>query len=128
MLRLILVPTAPAELLDKVAILEVKEERIIDPEKLKNVRHELELLRQIAKNQIPPSPELNKLFSKLRTLSEKGWDIEDGKRDCERRQDFGPRFIELARGAFKNNDERATIKKQINLLLKSDIVEEKSYT
>ena len=123
----LLVPTAPSELFDKIAILEVKEKKITDPAKLQNVRHELELLRQIVKDNIPPSDELSALFEKLRQQSEAGWDIEDGKRDCERRKDFGLQFIELARGAFKNNDERAAIKKQINLLLKSAIVEEKSY-
>ena len=123
----LLIPIAPAELFDKIAILEVKEKRITDPTKLQNIRHELELLRQIGKDNILPSDELSALFEKLRQQSEAGWDIEDGKRDCERWKDFGPQFIELARGAFKNNDERAAVKKQINLLLKSGIVEEKSY-
>lgn len=123
----ILVPIAPAELLDKVAILEVKEKKISDPEKLKNVRYELELLRRLVKNHIAHLPKIDTLFAKLRELSETGWDIEDGKRDCERRKDFGPDFIEFARGAFKNNDERAAVKKEINLILGSKIVEEKSY-
>ncbi len=123
----ILVPIAPAELLDKIAILEVKEKRISDPEKLKNVRYELELLRLIVKNHITHLPEIDALFSKLRELSETGWDIEDGKRRCEKEKKFDDKFIEYARGAFKNNDERAAVKKEINLILGSKIVEEKSY-
>lgn len=123
----ITVPIAPAELLDKIAILEVKSQRIKDPEKLKNVLHELEVLRAIFDKAIQPTEELNRLYNKLRELSAKGWDIEDKKRLYERNGDFGPEFIEAARGAFKNNDERAVVWKEINLLLKSDIVQEKSY-
>ncbi len=123
----ILIPISPAELMDKIAILEVKEKRIIESDKLKNVKHELKLLREVFNKSIKPTRELNQLFNKLRKLSAKGWDIEDRKRVCERNGDFGPEFIEAARGAFKNNDERAAVWKEINLLLKSDIVQEKSY-
>ena len=123
----ILVPIAPAELLDKISILEVKEKRISDPEKLKNVRYELKLLRDIFNKHINPTPELDMLFDKLRELNAKGWDIEDGKRRCEKEKKFDGGFIEYARGAFKNNDERAAVKKEINLVLGSKIVEEKSY-
>src|SRR3989344_7731666 len=123
----ILVPIAPAELLDKVAILEVKEKKISDPEKLKNVRYELELLRRVVKNHIMHLPAIDTLFAKLRELSEIGWDIEDGKRRCEKEKRFDAEFIEFARGAFKNNDERAAVKREINLILGSKIAEEKSY-
>jgi len=123
----ILVPIAPAELLDKISILEVKEKRISDPEKLKNVRYELGLLRDLFNKHIIPTQELNILLDKLRELSAKGWDIEDGKRRCEKEKRFDSKFIEFARGAFKNNDQRAAVKKEINLLLGSKIVEEKSY-
>lgn len=123
----ILIPVSPAELMDKIAILEVKSERIKDAEKLENVRRELELLREVFSKSLEPSEELNRLFDKLRQLSAKGWDIEDKKRLCERNDDFGPEFVEAARAAFKNNDERAAVWKEINILLKSDIVQEKSY-
>lgn len=123
----ILITVSPAELMDKVAILEVKEKRITEPDKLKNVKRELKLLREVFNKSIKPTRKLNKLFKKLRQLNAKGWDIEDKKRLCERNGDFGPEFIEAARGAFKNNDERAAVWKEINLLLKSDIIQEKSY-
>ena len=123
----ILVPIAPAELFDKISILEIKEQRISDLEKLKNVRYELGLLRDIFNKHIKPTPELDMLLAKLRELSAKGWDIEDGKRRCEKEKKFDDEFIEYARGAFKNNDERATVKKEINLILGSKIVEEKLY-
>lgn len=123
----ILIPISPAELMDKIAILEVKLKRISDPDKLKNVNHEIKILREVFSKSIEPSKELDHLFDKLKQLSAKGWDIEDKKRLCERNNDFGPEFIEAARGAFKNNDERAAVWKEINILLKSDIVQEKSY-
>lgn len=123
----ILLPVSPAELADKIAILEVKSKRIADPEKLKNVNHELELLRGVFSKSIESSKDLDRLFDKLRQLSAKGWDIENRKRLCEKNGDFGPEFIEAARAAFKNNDKRAAVWKEINLLLKSDIIQEKSY-
>lgn len=113
--------------MDKIAILEVKSEKIKDLEKLKHIRHELEIFRSVFDKYIQSTEELNRLFDKLRALSAKGWDIEDKKRLCERNGDFGHEFIEAARGAFKNNDKRAAVWKEINLLLKSDIIQEKSY-
>src|SRR3989344_459407 len=123
----IMIPISPAELMDKIAILEVKSERIKDTDKLKNIRRELKLLRGIFKKSVKPTKELNRLFDKLRRLSANGWDIEDKKRLCERNGNFGPEFIKAARAAFKNNDERAAVWKEINILLKSDVVQEKSY-
>ena len=123
----IMIPVSQAELMDKIAVLEVKKKRIDDPDKLKNIKHELELLREVFEESVEPSEELDQLFEKLRKLSAKGWDIEDKKRLCERNDDFGPEFIEAARGAFKNNDERSAVWKEINTLLKSEIVQEKSY-
>ena len=118
---------SPAELLDKITILEIKEQEITDPEKSKNVKRELTLLREVCKEQITFTDELTALFERLRAASRRGWDIEDIKRACEAQDDFGERFITAARDAFKNNDERASVWKEINLLLKSDIVQEKSY-
>ena len=126
-MKTILLPVSPAELMDKITILEIKAKKITDPEKLKNVKHELELLTKVFKKSIPRSKELDKLFDQLRKLSAKGWKIEDTKRACERVGDFREKFINAARGAFKNNDARAALWKKINLFLKSDIVQEKSY-
>lgn len=123
----ILVSISPAELMDKISILELKAKKISDPKKLKNVKHELEILMDVFKNNVQRSKELDRLFNELRKLSAKGWKIEDIKRDCERVGDFGSKFINAARAAFKNNDQRASFWKKINLLLKSDIVQEKSY-
>ena len=123
----ILVPIAPGELYDKISILEIKSERIADAEKLKNVRLELELLAQKRDEIIPASSELSGLYAKLKAINEALWEIEDDIRDCERAQDFGETFIRLARAVYVTNDKRAAVKKDINKLLGSRIVEEKSY-
>ncbi len=125
--KMILVPISPAELMDKLAILETKERKIKDSEKLKHIKNETKMLGMVFKKNVRMTKELNSLFAKLKKASIKGWRIENIKRDCERRKDFGPKFINAARGAFKNNDVRAALWKEINLFLKSDIVQEKSY-
>lgn len=126
-IKKLLVPLSPAELMDKISILEVKALYISAPEKLANVRCELEILRKVFKNSIKPSKKLNNLFNQLRILSARGWKIEDKKRLCEKKNDFGPKFIKSARAAFKNNDQRAAVWKKINTYLNSDIVQEKQY-
>ena len=123
----ILIPVSPAELMDKLAILAIKQQKIKDLEKLKNIKREIKVLNTVFGKNIKMTKELNRLFMALKKASNKGWRIEDIKRDCERRKDFGPEFINAARGAFKNNDARAVLWKKINLLLKSEIVQEKSY-
>ncbi|MCY2993523.1 MAG: DUF6165 family protein [Planctomycetota bacterium] len=123
----ILVPTAPGELVDKITILEIKTERIQDVGKLKNVRFELETLAAARDQTLPPSPELGKLTAELKRMNAALWDIEDQIRDCERRQDFGPEFIRLARSVYHSNDRRAAVKRQINELLGSELMEMKSY-
>lgn len=126
-MKRILIPISPAELIDKILILEVKAQRVTDSEKIKNINHELSILKEVFRKNITITPELEKLIEKLKVISAKGWDIEEGKREGEAKKDFGSKFVEFARAAFKNNDERAAVKKEINLLLNSDIVEEKSY-
>jgi len=115
------------EFLDKLTILEIKNERINDSEKLKNIQNELTILRQIWQDcpasQIDIKPEL----AALKAINEKLWVIEDDIRDKERQQNFDQRFIELARSVYFENDERARIKKEINIKLGSDLIEEKSY-
>jgi len=119
---------SPAELFDKISILEIKLERISDAQKRTHIRQEHRLLVAVRDKQIPASPALEALVSGLKTVNLKLWDIEDAIRVCEREGDFGRRFVALARSVYKNNDERAELKRRINTLLKSSLFEEKSYT
>ena len=123
----ILVPTAPGELIDKLTILRLKSEKITDPLKLGNVRHEQAELQKTADAALAPSAALYALWEQLYQINAALWVIEDDIRDCESRADFGPDFIRLARAVYVTNDNRAAVKKQINLLLGSAIIEEKSY-
>lgn len=123
----ILVEIAPGELIDKITILEIKSERMTDPAKLKNVRVELDVLAAARDRAIGPSAEMQRLTAALKTVNEALWVIEDDIRECERRQDFGAKFIELARAVYHQNDQRAAVKRNINELLGSRLVEEKSY-
>jgi hypothetical protein len=124
---MILIPVSAGELVDKITILRVKAERIGDPAKAANVRRELELLEASAREHLPDTPELQAQVAELTEVNGRLWDIEEGKRDCERRQDFGPGFVELARAVYVENDRRARVKRRINELTGSEIVEEKSY-
>ena len=121
------VPVSSGELLDKITILEIKAERISCSEKLKNVTHELERLSDAWQKNVRSTEELQSLRSQLRAVNETLWDIEDAIRECERSGNFGSGFVSLARAVYINNDERAAIKKQVNLILGSELVEEKSY-
>ena len=121
------VDVSVGELIDKITILEIKAERLGDPAQLKNVRKELEILLAARDSALPPSTELTELSLSLKRINEQLWGIEDDIRDRERAKDFGQRFIELARSVYVCNDERATLKRRINELLGSRIVEEKSY-
>jgi len=118
---------APAELIDKITILEIKAERIADVAKLPNVMLELETLHAARDRTILPTDGLQSLTAELRAANEALWTIEDQIRDCERAGDFGPKFVELARSVYVNNDRRAALKRRINMLLGSKIIEEKSY-
>tara|TARA_Y100000052_G_C2916593_1_gene65730 strand:- start:115 stop:552 length:438 start_codon:yes stop_codon:yes gene_type:complete len=123
----IMTAIAPGELIDKITILRIKSERISDEAKLKNVRTELDILTATQKEHVPASDEMMRLEEALKTVNEALWEIEDDIRDCERQGDFGEEFIRLARAVYVTNDKRAALKKEINLLLGSSIVEEKSY-
>ena len=118
---------SPGELIDKITILEIKSERMDDAEKLKNVRFELDVLTTCMQEQIADVARISALHADLKTINEALWDIEDDIRDCERQQDFGAEFVRLARAVYVTNDKRAAVKKQINVALGSDLVEEKSY-
>ena len=123
----VMVPISPGELLDKITILRIKEARITEPAKLANVRLELQLLestwRESGCATSPIAPEERALHE----VNERLWDIEDRIREKEAHQSFDRDFIELARAVYLYNDERAAIKKRVNLHLGSRIVEEKSY-
>jgi len=123
----ILVPVSPGELVDKITILRLKSERISDPDKLANVTRELDLLNDVADHALPENPRLAALVDELFDTNASLWDIEDDIRRCEARQHFGESFVALARAVYFTNDRRAELKKQINLLLGSGIIEEKSY-
>lgn len=115
------------ELLDKITILQIKQERIKDPRKLANVTKELDLLTAVREAEISMSGETAALIAELKQVNESLWDIEDDIRDCERAKDFGDKFIALARSVYISNDRRAALKNQLNILTGSAIVEEKSY-
>jgi hypothetical protein len=123
----IMVPIAFGDFIDKITILEIKGERIVDQQKVANVSSELALLRKIfARFQDLPA-RVGELKDELHRINESIWDIEDRIRDCERRKDFGASFVELARSVYITNDRRAAVKRQLNELVGSTIREEKSY-
>lgn len=124
----LMAPVSPGELLDKITILEIKSERIADPQKNANVRTELNLLNAIWAEGVPAEVDLSAQRAALKAVNEQLWVIEDDIRDEERSKRFEQRFIDLARSVYVTNDERARIKKEINLALGSVIVEEKSYS
>ena len=123
----ILVPISPGELLDKITILRIKVARIQDASKLANVKLELTLLEKTWSGALAAGADVSADEHALQAVNERLWDIEDLIRDKEARQTFDRDFIELARSVYVCNDERAAIKKRINLKLGSALVEEKSY-
>ena len=126
-MSVILMPGSPGELIDKITILEIKFEKILDVSKRMNVGRELEALSISLEQNIIISTELAALKLNLKKVNEVLWDIEDDIRSCEQKSDFGPIFVKLARSVYFQNDRRAALKKEINVLLGSDIIEEKSY-
>jgi hypothetical protein len=121
------IPVSWGELLDKITILRIKKERLADPEKRRNVLRELTVLEAAWRGRGAVDGDLAELAEQLHGVNEALWDIEDEIRDCERRRDFGERFIELARQVYRTNDRRAALKYRVNGLLGSDIIEEKAY-
>ena len=121
------VPVAPGELIDKITILEIKLERIEAEAKLENIKKELDVLSQAYNRAVPKSEKLIKLTVELKKINELLWEIEDEIRGCERTKDFGDTFIKLARAVYVTNDKRMKVKRAINDLLGSQIIEEKSY-
>jgi len=126
-MSLIQVPVSYGELIDKITILEIKSRQITDTAKLANVRHELDLLNATWTGDPLSQTDISEPRAKLLAVNETLWDIEDRIRLKEKAQAFDQEFIELARAVYFRNDERAAFKRQINLLLGSQLVEEKSY-
>ena len=125
----ILAEISVGELFDKITILKIKTQKIQDSEKLTNIKNELNFLNNQALNiNVKDQEFLNKSINKLQSINEELWDIENYKRECEANKDFGEKFIELSRDVHFKNDIRAQIKKEINLLTDSIIVEEKEYS
>ncbi len=123
----IMVEIAPGELIDKITILEIKLEHIRDKDKLVNVRHEYEILTGVLKKEVAQSDALSRLTAALKDVNAELWRIEDDIRAQERAKTFGADFVALARSVYRTNDRRAAIKREINDLLNSAIIEEKSY-
>lgn len=121
------VQTSPGEFLDKLTILEIKAERMSDAAKLGNVRRELELLRATWAASPLAQRDVGALTAELKRVNERLWEIEDAIRAKEAGRVFDAEFVELARSVYRTNDRRAAIKREINVALGSDLLEEKSY-
>ena len=123
----ILAEISAGELIDKITILEIKKNKIDDKYKAINIKQELESLQMTYEKFISDNESIKKLTKELKNINLKLWDIEEGKRLAEKNNDFGIKFIELARNVYKFNDQRAKIKADINEVLGSNIQEVKSY-
>ena len=123
----ILVEVSVGELLDKISILEIKKEKIKNPEKLKFIIDEHQILQEQYKTNVKNDAELNKLYESLKIINSRLWMIEDDKRKCEKEKDFTENFIKLSRDVHLLNDERAKIKLEINNHTGSKIKEIKEY-
>jgi hypothetical protein len=123
----IMVPISPGELLDKITILRIKSKRISDPAKLANVRVELEAPERTWDSSAYAAVDIASDVAALLAVNERLWTIEDEIRDQERAQAFDAQFVRLARSVYIENDERAAIKRRLNLRLGSSLIEEKSY-
>ena len=124
----IIVEVSIGELLDKISILEIKQEKIKDPEKIKFINNEYLILKNQLNENVKTDEKLNELFKSLKKINEKLWVIEDDKRQCEKDKDFSEKFIKLSRDVHFLNDDRAKIKLEINNHTGSTIKEIKEYT
>ena len=124
----IIVEVSIGELLDKISILEIKQDKIKDPEKLNFINNEHSILKNQLEKNVKSDEKLEKLFQDLKDINAKLWVIEDNKRDCEKNKDFGEKFIKLSRDVHFLNDDRAKIKLEMNNHTGSAIKEIKEYT
>ena len=127
-MKTILVEISYGELLDKISILEIKKEKILDKEKLKFIQNEYKVLKEQFDKKVNSDPKIDDLFKSLKQINIKLWVIEDNKRMCEKNSDFGEKFIKLSRDVHFLNDNRAKIKLEINKITGSKIKEIKEYT
>ena len=123
----ILTEISPGELLDKISILEIKLEKVKDKNGLEEIKKEHKILKEIQTSSIDITGKIKDLFQSLKNINIKLWNIEDKLRICEKNKNFDKNFIELARGVYFANDERAELKSKINKILKSNIIEIKQY-
>jgi hypothetical protein len=124
---LVTAPVSVGELLDKITILEIKLAHIADPAKRANVARELEVLSAERDRSLVLTEPMHRVIADLKGVNEALWRIEDDIRECERSKDFGATFVELARSVYRTNDRRAALKRTLNELTNSSLVEEKSY-
>ena len=124
----IIVEVSIGELLDKISILEIKQEKIKDPEKLRFISNEHSILKKQLDDNVKSDNKINDLFQSLKDINARLWVIEDDKRQCEKVKDFGEKFIKLSRDVHFLNDDRAKIKLEINNYTGSEIKEIKEYT
>ena len=124
----IIVEVSVGELLDKISILEIKQGKIKDPEKLKFINNEHSILKAQLESNVKSNEKLNSFYQSLKKINSKLWVIEDDKRQCEKDKDFGEKFIKLSRDVHFLNDDRAKIKLEINNHTGSKIKEIKEYT
>jgi hypothetical protein len=121
------IPVSLGELIDKISILQIKSERVTDATKLENIFRELELLEGRRRVLIGDDVRIHDLAARLKVVNECIWSLEDTIRECECRNDFEDVFIQTARQIYRTNDARASLKRELNLIFGSHIVEEKSY-
>ena len=124
----IYIESSVGELIDKITILEIKKEKISDKDSLEIIEREHSSLKESLKKNVKITDELKNLWTELKSLNLKLWEIEDNKRLAEKNKKFDEKFIELARGVYKSNDQRSKIKLKINQLSGSRIIEVKKYT
>jgi hypothetical protein len=122
------VEISAGEFLDKLTILKIKTERITDPDKLRNINRELDVFRQAWVDSPLSQKNVSVNLASLKQVNEKLWDIEDRLREMEAQKRFDDEFVQLARSVYRLNDKRAAIKRALNEILGSKLVEEKSYT
>ena len=115
------------ELFDKISILEIKRSNVVNPDQRVNIENELEVLNRARATAIPDHIDVNDLMAGLSDVNARLWDVEDELRDCERRNEFGATFVELARSVYRLNDRRAELKRELNQRLGSELTEEKLY-
>ncbi len=115
------------ELFDKISILEIKRAKAVESEQRGNIENELNVLNRVRATAVPAGAAIDDLVAGLRDVNNRLWNVEDELRDCERRNEFGATFIELARSVYRLNDRRAELKRELNLRLGSELIEEKLY-